>query len=139
MQKQGWPAAKTVLTFQSFDAFRVGGNHTHYPNGAAKPAQIPSQPSGPSRHVLSGSGCQGCIKGNSEGEGLLMTLGKLLTNDYNVTLGSNYDQTTLQGPFAGAIGWPSQCGGPGRKCWPDMDRHNLKIVLKSAGMPGGGE
>jgi hypothetical protein len=142
MQKQGWPAAKTILTFQSFDAFRLGGNTTHFPNGVAKSIGRNSNNQNQSQslgHVLSGSECQGCIKGNSEGEGLLMTLGKLLTNNFKVTLGGQYDQCVLKGPFAGAIGWPSQCGGPGRKCWPDMDRHNLKILLKAAGMPGGGE
>jgi hypothetical protein len=133
IQEQGWPAAKTILTFQSFDAYRLGGNSTH-----STPQQLAAQKNETQAmgHVLSGRGCTGCAKGGSEGEVLLKTIGKLL-GDYSVTIDywGKSPGLTLRGPFAGAIGWPSQCGGAGRKCWPAMDQHNLDIVLNTAGMP----
>jgi hypothetical protein len=127
IQENGWPNSRTILTYQSFDAFRLGGNHS-----SSKEAHTESL-----NHVLSGGGCTGCAKGGSEGEGLLMTLGQL-TGDHSVSI-SYWGEKNLvmQGPFAGAIGWPAQCGGAGRKCWPGMDHYNQKIVLEAAGMPGG--
>jgi hypothetical protein len=131
IQQNGWPAAKTILTFQSFDAYRLGNRG----NTSGNVQDVQNQTVG---HVL-GAGCTGCEKGDSEGDGLLKTLGKLLHDDYSVTL--NYwgaKNVTLQGPYAGVLGWPAQCGGAGHKCWPSMDQHNLNTVLNAAGMPTSG-
>jgi len=114
IHKAGWPASRTILTFQSFDAWRTSG---HGPGGGSGP----------------GGSCTGCVTAATEGVGMLKTLGKLLT-DYKVTITYWGGATvTLQGPYAGVLGWPAQCGGGQRKCWPEMDEVNFKIVAEAAG------
>ena len=82
-----------------------------------------------STHLLGGS-CTGCTAGSSEGEGLLLTMGRLLNPNYEVTVSyRGTSNVTLRGPYAGVLGWPAQCGGPMRRCWPAMDKVNLAIVL----------
>jgi hypothetical protein len=144
IQDNGWPNSRTILTYQSFDAFRLGGNHSNSKQvgGSMVPQKkaVEQKRTDSLSHVLSGRGCTGCIPGGSEGEGLLMTLGKLTTADYSVSINYWGEKTlVMKGPFAGAIGWPAQCGGPGRKCWPGMDHHNQNIVLKAAGMSTGAD
>jgi hypothetical protein len=115
VQEAGWPNARTILTYQSFDAYRTSG----HPDGAGGGT-------GP------GNGrCYGCAKGpgNFEGTNLMATLGKLLGN-YSVTVNYwNTNNVTMQGPYAGVLGWPSQCGGGMHRCWPEMDQRNTQIVL----------
>ena len=164
IQKAGWPAVKTVLTFQSYDAYRVSEHGSASASAAAAssnsnataaavaaPSTRQQRPAmrgallsggggGGSANSSSSSGgfrgaeaCTGCIPGSSEGDGLLKTMGKLLT-DYAITV--TYWGTasvTLQGPFAGVLGWPSQCGGAMHRCWPAMDEKNIKIVVNAAG------
>jgi hypothetical protein len=115
ISEAGWPSARTILTFQSFDAWRVSG---HGAGGSGSGASV---------------GCVGCSEGATEGVSMLMTMGKLLT-DHAVTLTYwGTSNVTLQGPFAGVLGWPAQCGGSMRKCWPEMDQKNFEIVAKAAG------
>ena len=122
IQQAGWPESRTILTFQSFDAYHVSGHSRTGRGGVAV--------------ALRGSaGCIGCVPGKTEGEGLLKTLGKLLTEDFSVTI--QYWGTanvTLRGPYAGVLGWPAQCGGPLHRCWPAMDKANLEVVVQAAGM-----
>ena len=51
-----------------------------------------------------------------------------LLNKKSITLPSG---EVLQGPYAGALGWPSQCGAGDLRCWPAADEANLKELLKS--------
>ena len=37
----------------------------------------------------------------------------------------------LKGPFAGVLGWPAQCGGACKPCWPEIDKANSSIIWKS--------
>ena len=86
VHQAGWPAARTILTYQSFDAYRT--------------------------------------RADSE----LMTLFGELMNKKSITLPSG---EVLKGPYAGALGWPSQCGAGDLRCWPAADEENLKTILKS--------
>jgi hypothetical protein len=155
IQKAGWPSARTILTYQSFDAFRVSGAQItsgaesgpldsrrqaadYYYNNESQPAGPAHSPedhdsAGAPLAALGGS-CDGCVPGSSEGEGLLLTLGRLLT-EFAVTV--TYWGTanvTLQGPYAGVLGWPAQCGGSLHRCWPAMDQANLALVIKGSQM-----
>ena len=90
----GWPASRTILTYQSFDAARVfaaeGNKHT-----------------------------------------LLPFLGRLLGN-FSVQTRVYGETFTLQGPYAGVLGWPAQCAEGDRRCWPDADKANMQEVMKGA-------
>ena len=50
-----------------------------------------------------------------------------LLNKKSITLPSG---ETLQGPYAGALGWPSQCGQGDERCWPDADKANMEEIMK---------
>lgn len=143
IQSAGWPASRTILTFQSYDAYRVSGHGGAVSANATAAAARPVLRGGAKGALLSGGGdgngfrgsdaCDGCVPGTSEGNGLLQTLGKLL-GDHKITV--TYWGTasvTLQGPYAGVLGWPSQCGGSLHRCWPAMDETNLKTVTGAAG------
>jgi len=98
LKQVGWPASRTILTYQSFDAARM--------------------------------------RQESKG-GLLPLLGKLL-GDYSVEVGGG-QKVHLQGPYAGVLGWPAQCGAADFRCWPTADRANTKQVIegaRSAGLGG---
>ena len=86
VHESGWPAARTILTYQSFDVYRT----------------------------------------RKESE-LMKLFGQLL-NKKSITLPSG---ETLKGPYAGALGWPSQCGAGDLRCWPAADEANLKVLLSS--------
>ena len=86
VHQAGWPAARTILTYQSFDVYRT----------------------------------------RKESE-LMKLFGQLL-NKKSITLPSG---ETLKGPYAGALGWPSQCGAGDLRCWPAADEANLKVLLSS--------
>jgi hypothetical protein len=86
VHQAGWPAARTILTYQSFDVYRT----------------------------------------RKESE-LMKLFGQLL-NKKSITLPSG---EVLQGPYAGALGWPSQCGAGDLRCWPAADEANLKVLLKA--------
>ena len=94
LHKAGWPASRTILTYQSFDAARVfaaeGKKHT-----------------------------------------LLPFLGKLLGN-FSVQTRVYGETFTVQGPYAGVLGWPAQCAEGDRRCWPDADKANMGEVMKGA-------
>ena len=34
------------------------------------------------------------------------------------------------GPYAGVLGWPSQCGQGDERCWPDADKANMEEIMK---------
>jgi hypothetical protein len=85
VHRAGWPAARVILTYQSFDAYRT--------------------------------------KKNSK---LMHLLGKLMGN-HSITLPGG---DTLQGPYAGVLGWPAQCGAGDMRCWPAADKANLQEVLR---------
>ena len=97
LKQVGWPASRTILTYQSFDAARM-------------------------RQEAKG--------------GLLPLLGKLL-GDYSVEVGGG-QKVHLQGPYAGVLGWPSQCGAADFRCWPTADRANIKQVIEGARSAGVG-
>merc|ERR1719424_1713122 len=86
VHQAGWPAARTILTYQSFDVYRT----------------------------------------RKESE-LMKLFGQLL-NKKSITLPSG---EVLKGPYAGALGWPSQCGAGDLRCWPAADEANLKVLLSS--------
>ena len=94
LKQGGWPASRTILTYQSFDAARVfaaeGKKHT-----------------------------------------LLPFLGKLLGN-FSVQTRVYGETFTVQGPYAGVLGWPAQCAEGDRRCWPDADKANMNEVMKGA-------
>ena len=92
LQDAGWPASRTILTYQSFDAARV-------------------------RAI-----------GDNE---LLPFLGKLL-GDFSVDLTIYGEKFTMQGPYAGVLGWPAQCGMGDGRCWPEADQSNLNAVMDGA-------
>ena len=69
----------------------------------------------------------------SSDDSLLPFLGKLLGN-FSVQTRVYGENLKLQGPFAGVLGWPAQCGGALHRCWPAMDEANLKTVVGAAGM-----
>ena len=97
LKQVGWPASRTILTYQSFDAARM-------------------------RQEAKG--------------GLLPLLGKLL-GDYSVEVGGG-QKVHLQGPYAGVLGWPAQCGAADFRCWPTADRANIKQVIEGARSAGVG-
>merc|ERR1719409_2189524 len=82
VHEAGWPAARTILTYQSFDAYRTKDEST-----------------------------------------LMELLGKMMGN-HTIQL-ENGD--SLEGPYAGVLGWPSQCGQGDERCWPEADKHNLAV------------
>jgi len=92
LQDAGWPASRTILTYQSFDAARV-------------------------RAIGDDS--------------LLPFLGKLL-GDFSVELSIYGEKFTMQGPYAGVLGWPAQCGMGDGRCWPEADRSNMEFVVQGA-------
>ena len=100
LKEAGWPASRTILTYQSFDAARIR-------TGGDKKTKMT-----PNRH-------------------LLKLLGKLLGNHSieSKTWGSAFK---LQGPYAGVLGWPAQCGKGDMRCWPEADEANLKEVIEGA-------
>lgn len=67
--------------------------------------------------------------------GLLPLLGRLL-GDYSVEIGgygTEYGKKVqLQGPYAGVLGWPAQCGAADYRCWPGADKANIKEVIAAA-------
>ena len=152
LQKAGWPASRTVLTFQSWDAWRVSGHmgQAAPPAAAAAVAPVPAGNAtapalrGSRGALFSGGGgsgetttggirgadaCTGCVPGSSEGNGMLQTMGKLL-GDHAITVKYwGTSSVTLQGPYAGVLGWPAQCGGSLHRCWPAMDEANIKTVV----------
>jgi hypothetical protein len=92
LKQAGWPASRTILTYQSFDARRaVARNDTS----------------------------------------LLPFLGKLLGN-FSVQTRVYGETFSVQGPYAGVLGWPAQCAEGDRRCWPEADKANLKAVMKGA-------
>jgi len=126
IQEAGWPNARVILTFQSFDAFRVSQTATTAAAAAAAAAARGA--------TFLGNGCDGCVPGSSEGDGLLQTLGRLLNPGFEVVVTYfTANNVTLTGPYAGVIAWPSQCGGALHRCWPAMDRANIQAVIKAAG------
>ena len=100
LRAAGWPASRTILTYQSFDAARIR-------TGGDKKAKVAP---------------------NSD---LLKLLGKLLGNHSfeSKTWGSAFK---LQGPYAGVLGWPAQCGKGDNRCWPEADEANLRVVIDGA-------
>ena len=62
---------------------------------------------------------------------LLPFLGKLLGN-FSVQTRVYGETFTVQGPYAGVLGWPAQCAEGDRRCWPDADKANMKEVMKGA-------
>ena len=38
----------------------------------------------------------------------------------------------MQGPYAGVLGWPAQCGMGDGRCWPEADQSNLNAVMDGA-------
>lgn len=82
VHEAGWPAARTILTYQSFDAYRTKDEST-----------------------------------------LMELLGKMMGN-HTIQL-ENGD--SLEGPYAGVLGWPSQCGQGDERCWPEADKQNLAV------------
>lgn len=100
LKAAGWPASRTILTYQSFDAARIR-------TGGDKKAKVAP---------------------NSD---LLKLLGKLLGNHSleSKTWGSAFK---LQGPYAGVLGWPAQCGKGDNRCWPEADEANLRLVIDGA-------
>ena len=85
VHEAGWPAARVVLTYQSFDAYRTRSEST-----------------------------------------LMELLGKMMGN-HTIQL-ENGD--TFEGPYAGVLGWPSQCGQGDERCWPDADKANMEEIMK---------
>ena len=144
IQQAGWPASRTVLTFQSFDAYRVSG-HSSAAVATAAGGGNTTRPAlrGVKGALLSGGhggagfrgadACKGCVPGTSEGNGMLQTMGKLLGNHAITVTYWSTSSVTLQGPYAGVLGWPAQCGGAMHRCWPAMDEANLKTVVGAAG------
>ena len=53
-------------------------------------------------------------------------LGKMMGN-HTIQL-ENGD--TFEGPYAGVLGWPSQCGQGDERCWPDADKANMEEIMK---------
>ena len=100
LKAAGWPASRTILTYQSFDAARIR-------TGGDKKAKVAP---------------------NSD---LLKLLGKLLGNHSleSKTWGAAFK---LQGPYAGVLGWPAQCGKGDNRCWPEADEANLRVVMDGA-------
>lgn len=92
LQDAGWPASRTILTYQSFDAARVRAMGD---------------------------------------DNLLPFLGKLL-GDFSVDLTIYGEKFTMQGPYAGVLGWPAQCGMGDGRCWPEADQSNLERVIEGA-------
>ena len=88
----GWPASRTILTYQSFDVARV-------------------------RAI-----------GDNE---MLPFLGKLL-GDFSAELTIYGEKFTMQGPYAGVLGWPAQCGMGDGRCWPEADQSNMNAVMEGA-------
>merc|ERR1712070_1360601 len=70
------------------------------------------------------------VRASGDGD-LLPFLGKLL-GSFSVELSIYGETFTLQGPFAGVLGWPAQCGIGDRRCWPDVDQNNLQKVVDGA-------
>ena len=96
LKKAGWPASRTILTYQSFDAARM----------------------------------------RTDGDTSLMPfLGRLL-GDFSVETKVYGEPLQLQGPYAGVLGWPAQCGEGDYRCWPEADRTNVKQLLKGARLAG---
>jgi len=96
LKKAGWPASRTILTFQSFDAARM----------------------------------------RTDGDTDLMPfLGKLL-GDFSMETKVYGEPLQLQGPYAGVLGWPAQCGEGDFRCWPEADRTNVKQLLRGARSAG---
>ena len=87
VHEAGWPAARTILTYQSFDAYRT-----------------------------------------KEDSMLMNLLGKMLGN-HTIQL-ENGD--ALEGPYAGVLGWPAQCGTGDERCWPEADRYNMEAASAGA-------
>jgi hypothetical protein len=96
LKKAGWPASRTILTFQSFDAARMRTDGDHE---------------------------------------LMPFLGKLL-GDFSMETKVYGEPLRLQGPYAGVLGWPAQCGEGDFRCWPEADRSNVKQLLKGAKAAG---
>jgi hypothetical protein len=125
IQKAGWPPSRTILTFQSFDAYRVSG-HGGGGSGGSGTGLLANGFSSNST-TSAPPPCVGCASGTTEGEVLLKTLGLLLGN-HKVTVSYwGTSSAVLQGPYAGVLGWPAQCGGPLNRCWPGMDMQNFKV------------
>ena len=82
VHEAGWPAARVILTYQGFDAYRTREEST-----------------------------------------LMELLGKMMGN-HTIQL-ENGD--TFEGPYAGVLGWPSQCGQGDERCWPEADKHNMEV------------
>ena len=79
---------------------------------------------------------------------LLPLLGKLLSNN-SLDVKIYGEPYTFTGPYAGVLGWPSQCGAgdlrcwpaacgldgqsdKDGRCWPEADRTNMREVVKAA-------
>jgi hypothetical protein len=67
---------------------------------------------------------------------LLPLLGHLL-GDFSVEVEVYGEPFTLQGPYAGVLGWPAQCGLSSQqsrdgRCWPDADKSNLQQIIEAA-------
>ena len=71
------------------------------------------------------------LRSNEGNGGLLPFLGKLLGN-FSVEVRNYGDTFSLQGPYAGVLGWPAQCAYDDRRCWPAADKANLMEVIRGA-------
>ena len=70
---------------------------------------------------------------------LLPLLGKLLGN-FSLRVDIYGEPFRLQGPYAGVLGWPAQCGLGGQsrdgRCWPDADKSNMMEIVRGAQQVG---
>ena len=86
----------------------------------------------PSRTILTYQSFDAArVRASGQLIGLLPFLGKMLGNT-SVDVVNYGDRFTLQGPYAGVLGWPAQCSSSDRRCWPDADRANVKLILQGA-------
>jgi hypothetical protein len=86
----------------------------------------------PSRTILTYQSFDAArVRASGQLIGLLPFLGKMLGNT-SVEVVNYGDRFTLQGPYAGVLGWPAQCSSSDRRCWPDADRANVKLILQGA-------
>ena len=75
----------------------------------------------------------------SAGNNTLLPLLLRLLGNFSVDVSVYGEPFRFQGPYAGVLGWPAQCGLGDRRdgrCWPEADQSNLLQIVEAARQAG---